>query len=85
MYDHNIINYKYSYQNIECNVRLIHDLEKCKNNTSHEWCDKFKLLVQRMIHNKNQLITNDSEVKYFDTEYINDFDNQYENVLYSDI
>lgn len=41
MHNHNIINYKYSYQNIECNVHLIRDLEKCKDNTSHEWCDKF--------------------------------------------
>lgn len=85
MHDHNIMNYKYSYQNIECNVHLIRDLEKCKNNTSHEWCDKFKLLVQKIIHDKNQLITNNSEVKCFDTEYINDFDNQYESILYNAI
>ena len=32
MHDHNIINYKYSYQNIECNIHLIRDIEKCKNN-----------------------------------------------------
>ena len=85
MHDYNIINYKYSYQNIECNVHLIRDLEKCKNNTSHEWCDKFKLLVQKIIHDKNQLITNNSEVKCFDTVYINDFDNQYESILYNAI
>ena len=44
MHDHNKINYKYDYQNIECNIHLIRDLEKCKNNTSHDWCDKFGII-----------------------------------------
>ena len=42
MHDHNKINYKYKFQNIECNIHLIRDLEKCKNNTSNDWRDKFK-------------------------------------------
>lgn len=41
--------------------------------------------MQRIIHDKNQLITNDSEVKCFNTNYINNFDNQYESILYSAI
>ena len=85
MHDHNIINYKYSYQNIECNVHLIRDLEKCKNNTCHEWCDKFKLLVQKIIHDRNELINTNENVASFDIEYINDFDNQYEDILYNAI
>ena len=85
MHDHNIINYKYSYQNIECNVHLIRDLEKCKNNTCHEWCDKFKLLVQKIIHDRNELINTNENVARFDIEYINDFDNQYEDILYNAI
>ena len=85
MHDHNIINYKYSYQNIECNVHLIRDLEKCKNNTCHEWCDKFKLLVQKIIHDRNELINTNEHVASFDIEYINDFDAQYEDILYNAI
>jgi len=85
MHDHNIINYKYLYQNIECNVHLIRDLEKCKNNTCHEWCDKFKLLVQKIIHDRNELINTNENVASFDIEYINDFDNQYEDILYNAI
>lgn len=85
MHDHNIINYKYSYQNIECNVHLIRDLEKCKNNTCHEWCDKFKILVQKIIHDRKELITANENVESFDIEYINDFDNQYEDILYNAI
>ena len=85
MHDHNIINYKYLYQNIECNVHLIRDLEKCKNNTCHEWCDKFKLLVQKIIHDRNELINTNEHVASFDIEYINDFDAQYEDILYNAI
>lgn len=83
MHDHNIINYKYTYQNIECNVHLIRDLEKCKNNTCHEWCDKFKLLVQKIIHDRKEWI--DAGKECFDTCYINNFDNQYEDILLSAI
>lgn len=50
MHDHNIINYKYSYQNIECNVHLLRDIEKCKNDAHHEWCDKLKQLIQNTLH-----------------------------------
>ena len=85
MHDHNIINYKYSYQNIECNIHLIRDLEKCKNNTYHEWCDKFKILIQKAIHDRKELINSDKEVTSFNMEYINNFDNQYEDILYNAI
>lgn len=64
---------------------MIRDLEKCKNNTCHEWCDKFKILVQKIIHDKNELINTNEHVESFDIEYINDFDNQYEDILYNAI
>jgi transposase len=85
MHDHNKINYKYSYQNIECNVHLIRDLEKCKDNTQHEWCDKFKLLVQKIIHDRNELVSNNENIESFNVEYINNFDSQYEDILYNAI
>ena len=81
MHDHNIINYKYSYQNIECNVHLIRDIEKCKNNTFHEWCDKLKELIQKAIHDKNQFIKNGC----FNDEYITKFDEQFNDILYEAI
>ncbi len=79
MHDHNKVNYKYSYQNIECNVHLIRDLEKCKMNTSHEWCSKFKALVQKIIHDRKIFISN----KYtcFPDNYIDEFEEQYEDIL----
>ena len=79
MHDHNKINYKYSYQNIECNVHLIRDLEKCKMNTSHEWCDKLKRLIQKTIHDSKEYIEN--KINYFPKEYIENFDNEYEEIL----
>ena len=79
MHDHNKINYKYSYQNIECNVHLIRDLEKCKNNCNHEWCDKFKKLVQKIIHDRKQYIENGQDC--FDDLYIKKFDEEYEDIL----
>ena len=85
MHDHNKINYKYSYQNIECNVHLIRDIEKCKNNTNHEWCDKLKLLIQKIIHDRNELIIDNVNIESFDDEYINDFNIQYENILHNAI
>ncbi len=79
MHDHNKINYKYSYQNIECNVHLERDLEKCKNNTSHQWCSKFKELLQKTIHDKKVYISNNQEK--FDEEYILKFDEQFNTIL----
>lgn len=55
IHDHNKINYKYSYQNIEYNVYLIRDLEKYYFNTNHAWGKKFKELVQKNIHDKNYI------------------------------
>lgn len=83
MHDHNKINYKYSYQNIECNVHLIRDLEKCKNNTFHKWCEKFKKLIQQAIHDRKKYL--EKNLESFDDEYINNFDNQYEDILYNAI
>ena len=83
MHDHNKINYKYLYQNIECNVHLIRDLEKCKNNCHHEWCDKLKKIMQNAIHDRKEYI--EKGIESFDNEYINKFDNQYEDILYNAI
>lgn len=79
MHDHNKINYKYSYQNLECNVHLIRDLEKCKNNTGHEWCDKLKELIQKSLHDKKEYMT--KKLNKFDEEYIRVFDEQFNTIL----
>ncbi len=79
MHDHNKINYKYSYQNLECNVHLLRDLEKCKNNTCHEWCEKFKELIQQILHDKNNYI--DKNETSFDIDYLENFEERYKDIL----
>lgn len=79
MHDHNKINYKYSYQNIECNIHLIRDLEKCKENTGHEWCEKIKKLIQKAMHDRKKYEEKGEEK--FDDEYINVFDENFETIL----
>ena len=79
MHDHNKINYKYSYQNLECNVHLIRDLEKCKDNTSHEWCDKLKKLIQKSLHDKQEYIA--KNFNKFDEEYTQAFDEEFNTIL----
>lgn len=79
MHDHNKINYKYSYQNIECNVHLIRDIEKCKNNTYHEWCDKLKGLIQKALHDRKEY--SKKELESFPKEYIDEFDERFNDIL----
>ena len=79
MHDHNKINYKYSYQNIECNVHLIRDLEKCYVNTQHTWCKKFKELVQKNIHDKK--LYAEKGYDFFNDAYLNDFNQKYDEIL----
>ena len=79
MHDHNKINYKYSYQNIECNIHLIRDIEKCKNNTGHKWCDKMKDLIQKAMHDRKKCIK--QEADKFDDEYIGVFDDKFNTIL----
>lgn len=79
MHDHNRINYKYDYQNIECNVHLIRDLEKCYVNTSHVWCKKFKELVQTIIHDKKSYM--EKGYDSFDDTYVNNFNQKYDEIL----
>lgn len=79
MHDHNKINYKYSYQNIECNIHLIRDIEKCKDNTCHEWCDKMKELIQKVMHDRKKYIEQKREK--FDNEYIEAFDEEFNTIL----
>ena len=71
---------KYDYQNIECNVHLIRDLEKCYINTSHVWCKKFKELVQTIIHDKKSYI--EKGYDSFDDTYVNNFNQKYDEILF---
>lgn len=79
MHDHNIINYKFDYINLECNIHLIRDLEKCYDNTQHEWCKDFKELVQKNIHKRKEYI--EKGYNSFDDLYLKEFENKYDDIL----
>lgn len=83
MHDHNKVNYKYKYQNIECNEHLIRDLQKCTNNANHEWSSIFKRLVQKIIHDRKSRMV--KGFTSFEQEYINKFDDKFNSILYDGI
>ena len=79
IHDHNKINYKYSYQNIEYNVYLIRDLEKYYFNTNHTRGKKFKELVQKNIHYKKLYTENSYDS--FDDVYLNNFNQKCDEII----
>lgn len=81
MHDHNKVNYnpEYSFTNIECNEHLKRDLQKCYDNTRHEWSLKLKDLIKKTQHDRKQYIENKKEV--FDDEYLNNFDYEFNDII----
>ncbi len=81
MHDHNKVNYNsaFSFTNIECNVHLIRELEKCNMNTCHQWCSEFKKLIQQTIHDRKELLEKD--IEKFEDKYIINFDEKFNNIL----
>ncbi len=85
MHDHNKVNYNeaFSYANVECNVHLLRDLEKCRMNTSHEWCDKLSSLIKKTMHDRKVELENKRDG--FSEEYINQFDSEFNEILLNGI
>lgn len=81
MHDHNKVNYndEFSYQNVECNVHLLRDLEKCRQNTMHEWCTKLSNLIKSTMHDRNENIKND--IDYFSDDYLCSFNERFNNII----
>lgn len=81
MHDHNKVNYnnEFSFQNIECNIHLLRDLEKCSQNTSHDWCKELSNLIKSTIHDRNEFIKN--KVDSFTEEYIMKFEEEFNRII----
>ncbi len=81
MHDHNKINYNsaFMFTNIECNVHLIRELEKCNMNTCHQWCSELKKMIQKTIHERKELL--EKNIEKFDNEYIIKFDEEFNDIL----
>ena len=70
MHDHNTINYgtEFSYTNVECNAHLLRDLQKCVDNTQHDWADKLGAHIHEMYEKRKQLIEEgNSEFSFIET------------------
>lgn len=81
MHDHNKVNYNedFSYTNIECNIHLLRDLEKCYINTTHEWCRKLSELIKVAMHDRKVALEEGKEE--FTEEYIIEFDTNFNDTL----
>lgn len=81
MHDHNKVNYneEFSYQNIECNIHLLRDIEKCKTNTMNEWCDKLSSLIKKIMHHRKGLIKN--RINSFEEDYLVRFEQEFNNII----
>lgn len=58
MHDHNSINYHdgFLFRNVECIQHLERDLQKIIDISHHSWADDLKSLIQKMLHERKQLI-----------------------------
>ena len=58
IHDHNTINYgeEFSYAHAECNAHLLRDLQKCSENTGHQWSQDLASLIQTTHQRRKQLI-----------------------------
>ena len=66
VHDHNIINYNddYVFQNAECCVHLLRDLQKVTDNLQHEWAGKLSKLLTTTNANRNDgIMTNANEIR----------------------
>ena len=81
MHDHNIVNYnsEYSFINIECNEHLKRDLQKCYDNTTHEWCIHLKELLKQAQHDRKRLV--EENVNEFEEDYLINFDTRFNDII----
>lgn len=74
MHDHNIVNYNsdYDFNNIECCVHLLRDLERVSQNIPNRtWASKTKKLFSAFNNKRNDLISNN--INSFNEEETNKF------------
>lgn len=73
MHDHNKVNYNkdYSFQNIECNVHLLRDLQKVTDNLGRTWSKALKSHLNDTNAKRNEALARGEEA--FDDEVIKAF------------
>lgn len=81
VHDHNTINYNedYEFQNAECCVHLIRDLEKLKEESNHEWVNELIVLLKETNQERKKYISQGNE--YFEELFIEEVQNKYDDII----
>lgn len=80
-HDHNKVNYnkEYNYQNAECNVHLLRELEMITRDMGHVWAGRLKKILIETNELRNKLIERGE--KEFSEDFILGFQNEYEQIM----
>jgi len=81
MHDHNRVNYnkEYSFNNIECNVHLLRDLQKVTDNLKHQWSVDLKELLKNTNTERRKAIEKGEEA--FNDDYIKGFYSKFDSIM----
>lgn len=73
MHDHNRVNYgaDFSYSDVECNAHLLRDLQKCTDNTGHQWSEDLANVIRQTNQSRNERIENGEAA--FSALYVSQF------------
>lgn len=81
VHDHNTINYndEYEFQNAECCVHLIRDLEKIKENLNRGWAEDLIVLLKDTNQERKKYISAGND--YFEEIFIEEVQNKYDEII----
>lgn len=81
VHDHNTINYNddYDFQNAECCVHLIRDLQRVGEELNHEWTKKLINLLKTTNQNRNEYINQGNQ--YFEEMFIEEVQSKYDEII----
>ena len=81
MHDHNKVNYnkEYNFNNIECNVHLLRDLQKTTDNLQHKWSAELKKLLENT--NKERYTAIERGEEAFDDAYVKAFYREFDRIM----
>lgn len=81
VHDHNMVNYNndYEFQNAECCIHLIRNLEKIKEDLNREWAEELIVLLKETNKKRKEYIEQGNE--YFEELFIEEVQNKYDDII----
>ncbi len=81
VHDHNMVNYNddYEFQNAECCIHLIRNLEKIKEDLKREWAEELIVLLKETNKKRKEYINQGNE--YFEELFIEEVQNKYDDII----